>query len=103
MSEVVKSPKERILEGIKEAGITIPDQYQEVFNNHVNVLATRLENKECNNMDVSELENQLSKESIELSEKILAPLLKEYGAEGNHTEAILLAIYIDLAQKEVII
>lgn len=94
-------PKESILKSVKKEGLIIPEEYQAVFMNHLNVLKQRLINGECLTVEDEPMKSQLRKESIDTAEKMLRPLLIEYGAPKNTSEVVLLAIYIDLAERSI--
>ena len=99
MSERI-GPKEYISEQLALHNIKIPEEYQTVFDNHVDVLTQRILNNECVSTDTSEMEEQLDQESLDLSEKTLSHLFTEYGVEPSRTEIVLFAIYINLAKEE---
>lgn len=92
--------KETIVKGIEESGLTIPNQYQTVFVNHLNVLAHRITNHECLDIDDEEMKSQLKPESLSLADSILKPILAEFQEENNSSEKTLLAIYLDMAERK---
>lgn len=96
---MIIDPKEAILQSVKEEGLVIPSEYQEVFKNHLDVLTKRLIDGECLTVEDEPMKSQLRKESLDIAEKILRPLLIEYGVPENKSEVVLLAIYIDLAER----
>jgi PRD domain protein (TIGR03582 family) len=96
----IENPKDYIYQQFSEYHIKIPEKYQEVFENHINTLVTRIQNHECLSVDDHEMKGQLSPESMKLAEKIMRPLMKQYHIADNTSEVVLLAVYIDLANKE---
>ncbi|MBQ1477275.1 MAG: PRD domain-containing protein [Erysipelotrichaceae bacterium] len=96
--ERIENVQEYIDHSLAEKDIVVPEEFRPVFENHVNVLSRRLENDECVNEDPSELEKQLSTDSIETSKEILKPLFLQFGVEENRSEIALFALYINLAK-----
>ena len=92
--------KDYLLNKLVENDVVIPDEYKDVFNNHIDVLAKRISENECVDVDVTEMEKELSKDSLSLAREILVPIFEKFKVSESKTEIALFALYINLAKKE---
>lgn len=77
----------------------IPDM-KPVFENHIQMLADRLEKGTCTDIDSRELEEQIRPDSLKLSDEILKPLFAKYSTPISRSEIALLAVYLDMAEQK---
>lgn len=97
--ENMESIREYILNSLNERGICVPEEYREVFENHITVLADRISNNECVNIDVTEMENELKEENLQLAQEVLEPVFTKFNIEDRKAETALLALYINIAKE----
>jgi|GEM_PF-4069786 len=97
--ELQESDLEYIHKFLKEKSIIIPEEYKDVFSNHVNVLIRRLKENQCAELQDLSILDQISVSSFELSEEMLEPLFKKYSVKPNKAEQALMAIYIEMSRK----
>lgn len=96
--EKINDIRDYLASSLKERGIIIPEEYKDVFENHVTVLSERISKNECVDIDVTDMVSQLKEDSIRTAEEILGPLYKQFNVKESQTENALFALYIDLAK-----
>lgn len=86
-------------EFLEKNTIEINSDLQIAFQNHVNVLLTRLSNNECAELSDLSMVDQISKKYIGLAEEMLGPLFEKYHVTASFAEVILIAIYFQTAKE----